>query len=144
MRMECTYCSAVSECSCPDDLQHRHPEARHVCLVCIELLGMGVKEDELKASPKRREAADRLESEEFSEALAFMVADGNFDKIWNEGKDGLKLLSKKELAHEAYFQGIKAGVLVMAAAHKAGEMEKMLKDFKEGKNAKEPPGKSPE
>lgn len=130
MKFTCMYCGEVDECSCPDHESEKYKNAKHVCDLCIELLDAGVREDSLKTSPKREEARKRMIIREITEIFADQIADELFDAVWQNGKDDMKILSKKELAEQAYYNGILAGLRLCFEAALDGEMDELIDPLK--------------
>jgi|GEM_PF-2813293 len=129
MENTCVGCGAVSECSCPEGTFHNHTEAKYFCETCMELLSESVPENQLKDSPKRAEANQSIKAKELAEHFSVMMTGATFDKLWAEEKDMLKEMSKKELAQEAMFRGMRVGFLFHFDELNEKELDEMLKDI---------------
>jgi len=112
MRMICTHCSEVTGCSCSEDHSKEFKDAKYVCDICMGLLELGVREEELKSSPKRKEMERQLEAEAFSDFFSEKIVEEFFDPFWKMAKNDVRGMSKKEITKEAYEAGAQMGILL--------------------------------
>ena len=131
MKMNCFYCSEITICSCPDHESEKYKDARHTCEVCLHLMEIGVKEDELKTSDKREGAKNFLLSDLMSNIFSDMLVDDIFKDFWAEEKKILKELSKKDLANESFYSGMLAAFNFCFMKYSEGELDQIIETMKE-------------
>ena len=102
VKVECSFCGKGMEC--PEEMLKT--SKKHMCHECF-----------IKMEPQGEEMKDvhvDIPTEHLPETIASGMADSlvtdMFPELWNERKDGLKDLSKKELAIEMFGAGVYLGV----------------------------------
>lgn len=135
--MKCTYCSEITKCSCSDHESEKYQEAEYVCDVCTQLLDEGVVEDELKTSSKREETKKIIMIDNVASVLASRLMEENFDAYWQEEKEDLRSLSKKELAVECHYSGLHTALVLCIQMHLEGKLSELFEELKEGMPKKE-------
>ena len=102
VKVECSFCGKGMEC--PEEMLKT--SKKHMCHECF-----------IKMEPQEEEMKDvhvDIPTEHLPETIASGMADSlvtdMFPELWNERKDGLKDLSKKELAIEMFGAGVYLGV----------------------------------
>ncbi|MBI5036990.1 hypothetical protein HZC09_06650 [Candidatus Micrarchaeota archaeon] len=135
MKTQCSFCDEVTECSCPDHSFHAHPDAKTLCPVCGILLEMGVKEEELKATPKRAEVKHMMKVEEIVGTIVGETAEINFGKLWQGEKDELRPLSKKDLAEAFFYRSLEAGIYPFVDGLLDDELDRMIERIRAKENA---------
>lgn len=128
MELKCSYCTETTKCECPEE-NNKYQDAKFVCPICVELLELGVKEDELATTSKREEVKSQIEISNISSDLAEGYMEEFFEKGWQQTKDQLKLLPKEELAEEMFYQGMRSGIISMITLQKTGTLEDVIKEF---------------
>ncbi len=126
MEWKCSYCGEKMQCSCPDDKLHTLEGTKSACPVCLELMEMGIKEDELKTSPKREEARKRAALFTTASAIGTALTENEFEKMWAGEKQELREMSKNELAAECFYRGAVAISIFFLQAHADGKLSDYL------------------
>ena len=112
MKMICVHCAKMTECSCPEDHSKDFKGAKYICDICMKLLDAGVKEEELKAHPKRKEIERDLKTEMFADYFSEEIVSAFFNQFWDMTKKDVKHMSKKEITKEAYAAGAHMAILL--------------------------------
>lgn len=91
---------------------------------------MGVKEEELKTTPKRAEIKRLMKVEEIVGTLMEETADKTFGKLWLDEKEYLRPLSKKELAEAFFRRGLEAAFYPFVDGMPDDELDRMLEKMR--------------
>ena len=130
VEMKCVYCSEVKTCSCPEHDSTKYADAKFTCDICLSLLEIGAKENELKNHPKREDVKKAMEIEEISETLADVFFEESFNDLWSHEKENLKELSKQELAKELFYAGLRQGNATVLKLIKDGSLDNVIEEIK--------------
>ncbi len=129
MEWPCSFCGKEMSCPCPDGLLHKHADAASACPVCLELLDKGAKEGELKNHPDREDVEKLLEFEGQIEQMASEMSEQTFELAWRQDKELFKDFSKRELAEEMYFRGIRDALALLLPAADEKKLEKIYQEI---------------
>lgn len=100
-KTRCSFCG--SEMECPVSMSEAD---KHVCEVCSELLAEGVGEKNLKKESLFIRQSGLQEHFKKAGKRTDLIADLYFGNYWQNEKNFLKTLSKKDLAEMAFCEGL--------------------------------------
>ena len=122
VKVTCSFCGKDMEC--PEHMLAKSD--KHMCFTCfneknypnVELknVHIDIPINELHANILLR--------------IADKIADEGFPELWHSGKEGLKMMSKRELAEEMFGAGVYIGIKNFIEMIKKPEEEGELKEEK--------------